>query len=101
MPTKTNSMKFFLSFCFFLLLFNLTAQQKTTWITNVSIVNTRDGIIQPAMTVVLKGDHIQQLVKYKATTKIPDSVQLIDGSGKYLMPGMIDGHIHFFQSGGL
>jgi imidazolonepropionase-like amidohydrolase len=94
-------MKFFLSFCFFLFVLNLTAQQKTIWITNVSIVNTKDGMIQPAMTVVLKGDRIQQLMKYKATAKIPDSVQLIDGSGKYLMPGMVDGHIHFFQSGGL
>jgi imidazolonepropionase-like amidohydrolase len=101
MPTKTISMKFFLSSCFFLFLFNLSAQQNTTWITNVSIVNTKDGIIQPGMTIVLKGDRIQQLVKYKATSKIPDSVQVIDGNGKYLMPGMIDGHIHFFQSGGL
>jgi cytosine/adenosine deaminase-related metal-dependent hydrolase len=101
MPTKPTTMKCFLSFSFVLFLFHLSAQQNTTWITNVSIVNTKDGTIQPAMTVVLKGDRIQQLVKYKPTTKIPDSVQLIDGSGKYLMPGMIDGHIHFFQSGGL
>lgn len=26
---------------------------------------------------------------------------VIDGTGKFLMPGMIDAHIHFFQSGGL
>lgn len=94
-------MKIFFSSCFLLFLFNLSAQQKTTWITNVSIVNTKDGVIQPGITVVLNGDRIQQLVKYKATAKIPDTVQIIDGNGKYLMPGMIDGHIHFFQSGGL
>ena len=94
-------MKIFFSSCFLLFLFNLSAQQKTTWITNVSIVNTKDGVIQPGITVVLNGGRIQQLVKYKATGKIPDTVQIIDGNGKYLMPGMIDGHIHFFQSGGL
>ena len=75
--------------------------QTVTWITNVTIVNTKDGKVQPAQTVVLKGDRIEQVIKYNPKFKIPDSVKVIDGTGKYLMPGMIDGHIHFFQSGGL
>ena len=33
--------------------------------------------------------------------KLPANVQVIDGSGKYLMPGFVDAHVHFFQSGGL
>ena len=28
-------------------------------------------------------------------------IPAIDGTGKYLMPGMIDTHIHFFQTGSL
>ena len=27
--------------------------------------------------------------------------QIIDGTGKYLMPGLVDAHVHFFQSGGM
>src|SRR5687767_5656159 len=27
--------------------------------------------------------------------------QVIDGSGKWLSPGFVDAHVHFFQSGGL
>jgi imidazolonepropionase-like amidohydrolase len=75
--------------------------QNTTWITNVTIVNTKDGKLIPAQTVVLRADRIEQVIKYNPKIKIPDSVKVIDGTGKFLMPGMIDGHIHFFQSGGL
>lgn len=31
--------------------------------------------------------------------KIPVNAQIIDVSGKYIMPGLIDAHIHFFQTG--
>ncbi|RYZ27012.1 MAG: amidohydrolase [Chitinophagaceae bacterium] len=29
------------------------------------------------------------------------SSQILDGTGKYLMPGLVDAHIHFFQSGSI
>jgi imidazolonepropionase-like amidohydrolase len=75
--------------------------QQTTWITNVTIVNTKDGKLQPAQTVVVQGEKISMVTKYNAKAKVPDSVKTIDGTGKFMMPGMVDGHIHFFQSGGL
>jgi imidazolonepropionase-like amidohydrolase len=84
-----------------LLLCTTAFAQSTTIITNVTIVNTKDGKLQPSQTVVLNGERIVQVMKYNTKTKIPDSVKVIDGSGKFLMPGMVDGHIHFFQSGGL
>lgn len=75
--------------------------QSITWITNVTIVNTKDGKLQPSQTVVVQGETILQVMKYNAKTKVPDSVKQVDGTGKFLMPGLVDGHIHFFQSGGL
>ena len=30
---------------------------------------------------------------------MPAGAQVIDGSGKWLIPGLIDAHVHFFQSG--
>jgi len=77
------------------------SQSGSTWITNVNLVNTTEGKIQKGITVVLEGSIIKQVGRYNPKFKIPDSVTVIDGSGKYLMPGMVDGHIHFFQSGGL
>lgn len=81
----------------------LTSQvvAQTTYITNVNLVNTTDGKIVKGTTVVVDGKLIKQVGKYNPKFKLPDSATVIDGTGKYLMPGMIDGHIHFFQSGGL
>jgi imidazolonepropionase-like amidohydrolase len=31
----------------------------------------------------------------------PAGAQVIDGTGRYLMPGLVDAHVHFFQSGGI
>jgi imidazolonepropionase-like amidohydrolase len=84
-----------------LFLCTISFAQPVTFITNVTIVNTKDGKLQPSQTVVLNGERIVQVMKYNTKTKIPDSVTVVDGTGKFLMPGMVDGHIHFFQSGGL
>lgn len=76
----------------------LHAQQ--TLISNVNLVDVKTGKIIPGQSVLINNDKIEQT---GATNKIkiPAGVQTIDGSGKYLMPGMTDAHIHFFQSGGL
>lgn len=87
--------------CLLLLLAGAVFSQQTTWITNVTIVNTKDGKLLPAQTVVVQGEKIIQVNKYNAKAKLPDSVKVVDGTGKFIMPGMVDGHIHFFQSGGL
>jgi imidazolonepropionase-like amidohydrolase len=91
---------FFLAAVFFTSLLSL-GQDTLTYITNVNLVNTSEGKIQKGITVVVEGSTIKQVGRYNPKFKIPDAATVIDGSGKYLMPGMIDGHIHFFQSGGL
>jgi len=32
---------------------------------------------------------------------IPEGAERIDAAGKWLIPGLVDAHVHFFQSGGL
>ncbi len=51
-------------------------------------------------TVVIDGDRIVE-VGPSATVKVPKDAKRIDGHGRWLIPGMIDGHVHFFQSGNL
>lgn len=36
-----------------------------------------------------------------AKVKVPADAERVDVSGKWIMPGLVDSHIHFFQSGGL
>ena len=51
-------------------------------------------------TVVISGGHIVA-VGPRDATRVPSGATRIDGSGKWLIPGLIDGHVHFFQSGNL
>src|SRR5215831_14058513 len=51
-------------------------------------------------TIVIAGNRIVQEGP-AATVPVPPSAAMIDGHGKWVVPGLIDGHVHFFQSGNL
>ena len=50
--------------------------------------------------VVLEGDRIAA-VGPRRSTPIPEGAAEVNISGRFVMPGLVDGHVHFFQSGGL
>jgi imidazolonepropionase-like amidohydrolase len=62
-------------------------------ITNVTVIDVAAGVARPDLTVVVKGDRIAA-VGPAATTRVPDGASKIDGSGKFLVPGFWDMHIH-------
>src|SRR5688572_25641421 len=49
--------------------------------------------------VVVEGEHIKA-VGPRATVPLPKGLRLVDGRGRWVMPGLVDAHVHFFQSGG-
>jgi imidazolonepropionase-like amidohydrolase len=64
-----------------------------------TVINPADGKVLPDATVVIDGDKIERVAMGKQ-----DAASLgkqIDCSGKFILPGYIDTHIHFFQSGDL
>jgi imidazolonepropionase-like amidohydrolase len=63
-------------------------------------VDVKTGKIIPDQHVIIQNDRIANVGAAKKI-KLPAGATIIDGNGKYLMPGMTDAHIHFFQSGGL
>lgn len=69
-------------------------------INKVNVINVVTGKVEVDQTVVIDQDRIVAAGPSKKV-KAPANATVIDGSGKYLMPGMTDAHIHFFQSGGL
>ncbi|MGX5817384.1 amidohydrolase family protein [Chitinophaga lutea] len=69
-------------------------------ISKVTVINVVTGKAVPDQTVVIDSNRITAVGPVKKI-KIPANGTVIDGSSKYLMPGMTDAHIHFFQSGGL
>jgi imidazolonepropionase-like amidohydrolase len=65
-----------------------------------TVISTRSRRVHRNVTVLLKGDRIAAMGPV-GTVAIPKHANVIDVRGKYLIPGLMDGHIHFFQSGGL
>jgi hypothetical protein len=63
--------------------------------THVTVIDTATGTAQPDMTVVVEGDRIQD-VGAAAGGRIPKGARVVDGSGKFLIPGLWDMHIHAF-----
>ncbi|RYF98363.1 MAG: amidohydrolase, partial [Chitinophagaceae bacterium] len=70
-----------------------------TYITNVTIADVEKQKLIPNQTVVINNDLISKI--QPAKTKLPEGAKIIDGTGKFLIPGLTDAHIHFFQNGGL
>ena len=66
--------------------------------THVTVIDTHGGPSAPDMTVITSGDHIIEVGK-SAEARVPQGAQVIDGRGKFLMPGLWDMHVHMFLSG--
>jgi len=62
----------------------------------------RDGAkaTEPDSTIVISGHRIVA-VGPASTVAVPPKSTVIDGRGKWVIPGLVDGHVHFFQSGNL
>jgi len=56
--------------------------------------------VAPNSTVLINGNRIQRIGP-AASTAVPKGATRIDGKGKWVVPGLIDAHVHFFQSGNL
>jgi len=56
--------------------------------------------IARSSTVVIRGNRIERIGPADAT-RVPRDALRIDGRGKWVVPGLVDGHVHFFQSGNL
>lgn len=54
----------------------------------------------PDAVVLVDGDRITA-VGSRADVPVPPDTLVVDAAGRYLVPGLIDAHVHLFQSGGL
>ena len=84
----------------FVALLSTLALFSQTYITNTTVVDVENQKMISDQTVVINDDMITN-VQASKKVKVPANANVIDGTGKYLMPGMTDAHIHFFQNGGL
>lgn len=80
--------------------FNHAALAEKIALAGGTVINPRDGRIIPNAVVLIDGDTIKSVTP-AAEAKLPADARTIDCNGKFIVPGYIDTHVHFFQSGGL
>jgi imidazolonepropionase-like amidohydrolase len=80
-----------------LVLFSLTiVSAQTVAFTNVNVIPMDRERVLENQTVLVKNGVIAEIGK---NVKIPKDAVKIDGSGKYLIPGLVDMHTHLLSDG--
>ncbi len=62
-------------------------------IKNVQIIDVEKGVVRANKSVAISGDKITGI--YDGNVTVSDSIRVVDGSGKYLIPGLWDMHTHY------
>jgi imidazolonepropionase-like amidohydrolase len=62
---------------------------------HVTVVDVRNGLLRGDETVVVTGNRIVSVGPSGTATK-PPGARVVDGGGKYLIPGLWDMHTHLF-----
>src|SRR2546423_10104920 len=91
-------MKTLTAFLFALSAVTIAHAEKVSLV-GATVINPSDGKIMPNATVVINGDKIERVSLGKR-----DAASLgrqIDCARKFIIPGLIDTHVHFFQSADL
>src|ERR1700726_3150376 len=77
----------------------ISARAEKISLVGATVINPADGKVMPNATVVIDGDRIERVAIGKQ-----DAAALgkqISCVGKFILPGYIDTHVHFFQSADL
>src|SRR5213594_2576602 len=80
-------------------IFAITAQAEEIALVGATVINPADGKVMPNATVVINGQKIENVATGKQNAAALG--RQIDCAGKFILPGYIDTHVHFFQSGDL
>jgi len=62
---------------------------------HVTVIDVLNGATRRDLTVVVEGNRIAQIGNSRSV-KIPKGAQIVDATGKFLIPGLWDMHVHTF-----
>jgi len=75
------------------------AAQAPIAVTGVTVIDGTDPNPRVNQTVIIRGDRIAS-VEGTAGARVPAGARVIDGRGKFLVPGFWDMHVHTAIAGG-
>ena len=85
--------------CLCVLLVATAARAEKLSLVGATVINPAEGKVLPNATIVINGDKIEAVVMGKQNAAALG--KQIDCKGKFILPGYIDTHVHFFQSADL
>ena len=83
------------------LLCALTIHAEKIVVTGGTLIRPGNNQILPDATILIENDRIANVVAPPDKLDIPKDARVVDCKGKFILPGYIDTHVHFFQSGDL
>jgi imidazolonepropionase-like amidohydrolase len=72
---------------------DLSGQSGALVFTNLTVIDGTGGAAQPTMTVVIRNDRIEAIGR-TGEVAVPPGSHVVDGSGKFMIPGLWDMHVH-------
>jgi hypothetical protein len=76
------------------------SRENITAFVGATLIDGTGGVPRANAVILVAGERIAA-VGNRDEIAIPPEARMIDARGKWIVPGLIDAHIHFFQSGGL
>jgi len=77
---------------------NSIAQSQPIVFTHATVIDMTGAPPKPEMTVVVEGKRIVEIGK-TGKVKVPTPAQIVDATGKFLIPGLWDMHVHTLIEG--
>jgi len=78
-----------------LLPLQIFAQRNDILFRNVNVIDVKSGRVAANQNVLIRGNIIRKISKRKIA---PKAATVIDASGKFLIPGLCDMHVHTFRN---
>jgi hypothetical protein len=85
---------FLISFC---ISKNNKYQTKPIAFTDITVIDVTGAPAKPNMTVIISGNRIS-LIQEFGKTEIAKNIKIVNATGKYLIPGLWDMHVHIARN---
>jgi imidazolonepropionase-like amidohydrolase len=90
----------FIIFSLLLLSPPLQSKERSVAIVNINVISGEDASVRPNLSVLLKGEKITDILESDQNISAED-YEIVDGKNKYLIPGLIDSHVHLSMIPGM
>ena len=95
-----NFKKLYLLFFLILVIPNCKAQKNSSpsiAFTNITLIDVENSLSLENMTIIINKDKIDAIFASNSQ-QIPNNCEIMNMTGKYIIPGLIDGHVHLFAN---